>query len=102
VARVDRGWVRIQTELLRRYAAILRGQTQGNRYDDLLTDPGAQRIAASDLSAIARDLEFWIEHDWMAVINITAERQYLEGPLPPFPGIAPGGTETSPLEEDSG
>jgi hypothetical protein len=90
VARVDRSWVRIQAGLLRRYAAILRGQAQGDRYDELLTDPGVQRIAASDLSAIARDLESWLEHDWIAVINITAERQYLEGPLPPFPGISPG------------
>ena len=101
MARVERTWIRIQVELLRRYAAILRGGRQGTRYDDLLTDAGVQRIAASDLSAITRDLESWIEHDWIAVINISAERQHLAGPLPPFPGIAPSGTETSPPEDDS-
>jgi len=102
VARVDRSWVRIQVELLRRYAAILRGETQGTRYDGLLTDAGVQRIAASDLNTIARDLESWIEHDWIAVINISAERQHLAGPLPPLPGIASRGTQMSPPEDDGG
>lgn len=49
-----------------RYTAILCGETRGTRYDDLLTDAGVWRIASSDLDAIARDLESWIEYDWIA------------------------------------
>ena len=49
-----------------RYAAILCGETRGTRWDDLLTDAGVWRIASSDLDAIARDLESWIEYDWIA------------------------------------
>lgn len=99
VARASRPWVRTQIELLRQWAAILRGERQGGRYDNLLTDAGVRRIAASDLRAIAKDLEAWIEHDWIAVIDISAERQYLEGPLPPFPGTARRGTQEPPPEE---
>jgi hypothetical protein len=60
------------------------------RYEVLLTYAKVQRMASSDLNAIARDLESWIEHDWIAVINISAEREHLAGPLPPFPVRAPG------------
>lgn len=49
-----------------RYAAILCSETRGTRYDDLLTDAEVWRIASSDLDAIARDLGFWIEYDWIA------------------------------------
>ena len=62
-------------------------------FDDLLTDAGVRRIAATDLQVVAKDLEAWIEHDWIAVIHIGADRENLEGPLPPFPDIPSRGTD---------
>jgi len=85
VARASRGRLRMNAQQLRMYAAVLRGETQGNRFDNLRTDTGAQQVAAADLDDIARDLESWAEQDWLAVINLSARRQHLAGPLPPFP-----------------
>lgn len=48
-------------------------------------DAGPQQMAAADLDAIARDLESWIEGDWIAVIDLGPDREHLAGPLPPFP-----------------
>ena len=93
VARADRLSVLTHIDLLRRWAAVLRGKRQGNHFDDLLTDAGVRRIAATDLEVVAKDLEAWIEHDWIAVIHIGADRENLEGPLPPFPDIPSRGTD---------
>ncbi|MGJ6969855.1 hypothetical protein ACSDR0_49085 [Streptosporangium sp. G11] len=89
VARASRSGVGFHIELLRRYAKAFRGEPQRTRYDDLLTNAGVQRIAAADLDAVANDLERWVAHDWVAVIDLSAERQHLAGPLPPFPGTGP-------------
>ncbi|TMR20238.1 hypothetical protein ETD86_18850 [Nonomuraea turkmeniaca] len=75
--------------MLRRYAKAFRGEPQGTRYDGLLTDAGVQRIAAVDLDAVADDLETCAVHDWVAVIDLSGERQHLAGPLPPFSGTGP-------------
>ncbi|WP_152990679.1 hypothetical protein [Sphaerimonospora mesophila] len=89
VARASRSGIGFHIELLRRYAKVFRGEPQGTRYDDLLTDAGVRRIAAADLDAVADDLETWAAYDWVAVIDLSAERQHLAGPLPPFPGTGP-------------
>ena len=89
VARASRSGIGSHIELLRRYAKAFRGERQGTRSDDLLTDAAVQHVAAVDLDVIANDLETWAAHDWVAVIDISAERQHLAGPLPPFPGTGP-------------
>lgn len=96
VARASRLRVRQQIELLRRWADSLLGEKHGDRYDQLLTEAGIQRIAAADLRDVANHLESWIDHDWIGVIDIGPERQHLAGPLPPFPGSGGlGGSEGS-------
>jgi hypothetical protein len=90
VGRASRGAVALHIEQLRKYAKAFRGEPQGTRYDNLLTDAGVQRIAAADLDAVADALEAWARHDWVAIIDLDAERQHLAGPLPPFPSTAPG------------
>jgi hypothetical protein len=52
VAQASRGGLRRDVELLRQYAAVLRGELTGTRVDDLLTDVGSRRVAAADLGAI--------------------------------------------------
>ncbi|OPG12519.1 hypothetical protein [Microbispora sp. GKU 823] len=89
VARASRSGIGLHIELLRRWAKALRGEPQGTRYDDLLTDAGVRRIAAVDLDTVANDLAKWAAHDWVAVIDISANRQHLAGPLPHFPGTGP-------------
>ena len=89
VARASRHGIGLHIAVLRRYAKAFRGEAQGTRYDDLLADSGVQHIAAVDLDALADDLETWAAHDWLAVIDLSAERQHLAGPLPPFPGTGP-------------
>lgn len=86
VARASRSELRRDIGLLRRYAAVLRGELTGTRVDDFLTDAGSRRVAAADQGTIAKDLESWAERDWIAVIDIGPEREHLAGPLPPFPG----------------
>ncbi|MFD8562971.1 hypothetical protein ACFV1N_37335 [Streptosporangium canum] len=86
VARASRSGISFHIELLRRYAKVFRGELQGTLDNDLLMDAGVQRIAAADLEAVANDLETWVAHDWVAVIDLSAERQHLAGSLPPFPG----------------
>jgi hypothetical protein len=54
-----------------------------------------QHIAAVDLEALADDLETWIARDWVAVIDLSAERQNLAGQLPPFPGSGPDGDQSA-------
>ena len=65
--------------LLREYAAALRGALTGTRADELLTDVASRRIASADLEAIAKDLESWVERDWIAVIDIGPAREHLIG-----------------------
>ncbi|MFG6197723.1 hypothetical protein [Nonomuraea sp. JJY05] len=90
MARTSRSGIGIHIELLRRYAKALRGEPQGDTSDDLLTDAGVRRIAATDLTALADDLEKWATHDWIAIIDLVGgERENLAGPLPPFPGAGP-------------
>ena len=86
VARASRSGLQRDARLLRQYAAALRGEPTGTRADKLLTDAGSRRIAAADLDAIAKDLESWLQRDWIAVIDIGPEREHLAGPLPSFPG----------------
>jgi hypothetical protein len=86
VARASRSGLQRDVRLLRQYAAALRGEPTGTRADKLLTDAGSRRITAADLDAIAKDLESWLQRDWIAVIDIGPEREHLAGPLPPFPG----------------
>ncbi|MEU7856220.1 TetR family transcriptional regulator [Nonomuraea sp. NPDC049141] len=95
VARASRSGIGLHIATLRRYAKAFRGEPQGTRYDDLLTDAGVQHIAAVDLEALADDLETWIARDWVAVIDLSAERQNLAGPLPPFPGSGPDGDQSA-------
>lgn len=85
VSRVLRQALPRRVELLRRYAAALRGGRHGGRSDDLLTDEGQQRIAAADLAGLADELESWMRNDWW----VLCDPQYMEGgPLPPLPGAA--------------
>ncbi|MEV0633262.1 hypothetical protein [Nonomuraea wenchangensis] len=93
ITRASRSGIGLHIAALRRYAKAFRRESQGTRYDDLLTDAGVQHIAAVDLEALADDLEKWIAHDWLAIIDLSAERQNLAGPLPPFPGISPDGDQ---------
>ena len=86
VARASRSGLQRDARLLRQYAPALRGEPTGTRADKLLTDAGSRRIAAADLDAIAKDLESWLQRDWIAVIDIGPEHEHLAGPLPPFPG----------------
>jgi hypothetical protein len=86
VARASRIGLQRDARLLRQYAAVLRGESTRSRADRLITDAGSRRIASADLDAIAEELESWLERDWIAVIDISPEREHLAGPLPPFPG----------------
>ncbi|MFG1620202.1 hypothetical protein ACGFI3_46275 [Nonomuraea wenchangensis] len=95
VARASRSGIGLHIATLRRYAKALRGEPQNTRYDDLLTDAGVQRIAAVDLDALANDLETWVARDWVAIVDLSAERQNLAGPLPPFPGSGPDGDRSA-------
>ncbi|MDP9848101.1 hypothetical protein [Streptosporangium lutulentum] len=54
VGRASRSWIGIRIELLRTYAQVLCSEPQGVRSDGLLTDAGAQRVAAADLDAVAK------------------------------------------------
>ena len=88
VARTSSLKLRQNAKALRRYAAELAGEID---HDDappraLLEDASDRRVAAADLRGIAQDLESWADHDWVAVIELDAGREYLEGPLPPLPG----------------
>jgi hypothetical protein len=85
VARASRSALQRDARLLREYAAALRGEQTGARTDRLLADAGMRRAAAADLDGIARNLDSWLERDWVAVIDIGPGREHLAGPLPPFP-----------------
>lgn len=89
VARVSRWTLGRDAGLLRKYAAALGGPApRGPRgWPEGVT---REHIVAADLIAIATELESWAERDWIAVIDIGPEREYLDGPLPPFPGPAAG------------
>lgn len=84
VARISRMKLRMNAEALRRYAGEMDHAAATPRHQ--LEDPGGRRAAAADLREIAHDLESWAERDWVAVIELDAGREHLDGPLPPLPG----------------
>jgi hypothetical protein len=88
VARVGRMKLKQDAKVLRRYAAELAGELDSDDAPPrpLLEAAGDRRVASTDLREIARMLESWAERDWIAVIELSADRQYLDGPLPPLPG----------------
>jgi hypothetical protein len=90
VARASRSALLRDAGLLRGYAAALGGEKPSTGPDGWPAGIGREHIAAADLLAIAKDLESWAEHDWIAVIDLGPEREHLAGPLPPFPGLAAG------------
>lgn len=88
VARTSRTKMRQDVKVLRRYAAELAGEMDSDDAPSrpLLEKAGDRRVASTDLREIARNLESWAEHDWVAIIELGAGREYLDGPLPPLPG----------------
>jgi len=103
VARASRDGLALDVGLLRRYAAILRGDRSGRKSDELLTSKEVQGIAAADLQGIADSLERWARVRWVAIFNAwEVDRRHDGGPLPPFPGEALTADEVQHLEDRLG